>query len=43
MSALSGRTMFGVGFDNWIVDENTQETLAGYVDDELRMSVSAGT
>ncbi|WP_232715420.1 DEAD/DEAH box helicase [Gordonia metallireducens] len=41
MSVLSGRTTFGVGFDNWIVDENTRETLAGYLDDD-RSSVSAG-
>lgn len=42
MSALSGRTVFGVGFDNWIIDENTRETLAGYLDDDQRASVSAG-
>lgn len=42
LSALSGRTMFGVGFDNWMVDENTRETLAGYLDDDHRVSVSAG-
>ncbi|MGP3707813.1 DEAD/DEAH box helicase [Gordonia paraffinivorans] len=40
-SSLSGRTEFGIGYDDWIVDENTRETLAGYLDDK-GVGVSVG-
>lgn len=30
-STISNKTVFGVGFNDWVVDENTRETLAGYV------------
>ncbi|MET9199601.1 DEAD/DEAH box helicase family protein [Gordonia sp. NPDC003585] len=30
-SKVSKRTVFGVGFNDWVVDENTRETLAGYL------------
>ncbi|OPX17051.1 DEAD/DEAH box helicase family protein [Gordonia sp. i37] len=30
-STISNKTVFGVGFNDWVVDENTRETLAGYL------------
>lgn len=31
-SKIAKRTLFGVGYDDWVVDENTRETLAGYLE-----------
>ncbi|MGX7695991.1 DEAD/DEAH box helicase [Gordonia polyisoprenivorans] len=31
-SRIAKRTVFGVGFNDWVVDENTRETLAGFLE-----------